>query len=240
MRSKSRGKLSQRLKQRRQPWHTSKTRCISASIFWGSKKSGSCQSRGWRVGASRLPSRMIISRRKICRELEGRKGFHPFTPLGSRRLGKRVERLLEAAGMGFLGLGEGLEPFGDFLEAFLTRGARHARIHVGIFVRLAGDRRLEVGRSGPDRLAGGRITDLFKEFEMAMGMPRLAFGGGAEHGGEVIIPLDIGLAGEIKIAAIGLAFTSESGFEIVQSLRALQRWHETLLVGAGITRVRPI
>src|SRR6185503_4928121 len=57
-------------------------------------------------------------------------------------LGHRVERFLEAAGMALLGLGERLEPVGDFAEAFLARGTRHAWIHVGVFVRLAGDRRL--------------------------------------------------------------------------------------------------
>src|ERR1700687_653254 len=59
-RSNNRGKLSQRLKQRRQPWQMSKTRRISASSFVGSAKSGSIQASGWRVGASRLPSVIAI------------------------------------------------------------------------------------------------------------------------------------------------------------------------------------
>src|SRR6266403_2081794 len=57
---------------------------------------------------------------------------------------KRVERLLEAAGMRLPGFGERLEPVGDLVEAFLTGGAGHARKHVGVFVGLAGDRGLEV------------------------------------------------------------------------------------------------
>src|SRR6267154_713489 len=55
---------------------------------------------------------------------------------------KRVERLLEAAGMRLPGFGERLEPVGDLVEAFLAGGAGHARIHVGVFVGLAGDRGL--------------------------------------------------------------------------------------------------
>src|ERR1700722_4315359 len=59
IRSNRRGKESQRLKQRRQPWQMSKTRRISASSFAGSVKSGSCQRMVSRVGASRLPSPVI-------------------------------------------------------------------------------------------------------------------------------------------------------------------------------------
>src|SRR5215469_16144274 len=42
---------------------------------------------------------------------------------------KRLERLLEAAGMRPPGLGERLEPVSDLVEAFLAGGASHARIH---------------------------------------------------------------------------------------------------------------
>src|SRR5215510_8802189 len=55
---------------------------------------------------------------------------------------KRVEHFPEMAGMPFPvpGLGEGLEPVGDVGEAFLAGHARHARIHVGVLMGLAGDR----------------------------------------------------------------------------------------------------
>src|SRR5579872_4130721 len=125
MRSKSRGKLSQRLKQRRQPWQISKTRCISASIFARSVKSGSSQAIGWRVGASRLPSRMALF--LVLRSAKGATpSAAPFDP-GLKRRGsaERVERLLEAAGVGLLGLGERLEPVGDLVEAFLAGGEGH-------------------------------------------------------------------------------------------------------------------
>src|SRR5690242_6988294 len=87
-------------------------------------------------------------------------------PLARTRSAERVEGLLEAAGMRLLGLGERLEPVGDLLEALLAGRACHAGIHVGVFVGLAGDRRLEV-RVGPaDRLAGRGIAHLLEELEM--------------------------------------------------------------------------
>ena len=55
-----------------------------------------------------------------------------------------IERLLEPPGMRTLGLGQRLEPVGDLVEAFFTGGARHTGIHVGIFVRLAGDGSLQI------------------------------------------------------------------------------------------------
>src|SRR5438445_12043755 len=113
MRSKSVGKVLHRLTQRRHPWQMSKMRPISATIFGSSQYSGFFQSIGWRVGASRLPSRVV-------------KGL----------VGERVERLLEAVGVGALGLGERLEPVGDLVEAFAARGFGHAGIHVGVLVGL--------------------------------------------------------------------------------------------------------
>src|ERR1700719_999882 len=78
-----------------------------------------------------------------------------------------VERPLEPAGVRFLGLGEGLEPVGDLVEAFVAGGARHARIHVGVFVRLAGNRRAQIVGGAADRLAGRRGADLPEVFEAA-------------------------------------------------------------------------
>src|SRR5260370_21024899 len=86
---------------------------------------------------------------------------------------KRVERLLEAAGMRLPGLGERLEPVGDLVEAFLAGGAGHARIHVGVSVGLAGDRGLEVVAGRADRLSGRRGAPLFARFEMAVRVPGL-------------------------------------------------------------------
>jgi hypothetical protein len=60
IRSNSRGKESHRLKQRRQPWQMSKMRAISCSRAASSQNQGLRQSMGSRVGASRLPSRMVF------------------------------------------------------------------------------------------------------------------------------------------------------------------------------------
>src|SRR5262249_19163577 len=74
------------------------------------------------------------------------------------RLAERVEGLLEAPGVGLLGLREGLEPVGDLVEALLPRGPRHARVHISVLMRLASDRGLEVVAGDADRLAGGGIA----------------------------------------------------------------------------------
>src|SRR5262249_40533773 len=89
-------------------------------------------------------------------------------------LAQRVERFLEPAGMTLLGLGKGLEPVGDLIEAFLARGSCHARIHVGVFMRLAMDRRREVMLRRANRPAGGRVANRFQVFEMTMSMSGLA------------------------------------------------------------------
>src|SRR5205807_707777 len=93
------------------------------------------------------------------------------------------------------------------------------------FVGFARDRSLEVGVGGADRLAGGRIAHFFQIFQMAMGMAGLAFGGGAEHGGDIVMALHIGLLREIEIAAVGLAFAGKSFFEIFPGLGVLECGH---------------
>src|SRR5260221_14135392 len=111
------------------------------------------------------------------------------------------ERLLEAPGMRLPSLGERLEPVGDLVEAFLAGHARHARIHVGVFVGLARDRGLEVVAGRTDLLAGRGVAHFLEIFEIAVRMPGLALGSRAEHGGDIVEALDVGLLGEIEIAA---------------------------------------
>ena len=106
--------------------------------------------------------------------------------------------------MGLLGLRQGLEPVGDLVEALVARGARHAGIHVGVFVGLAGHRRHQIVARDPDRLAGGGIAGLDEEVEMAVGVAGLALGGRAEERRNVVMTLYIGLAGEVEIAPVGL------------------------------------
>src|SRR5262249_19202846 len=124
-----------------------------------------------------------------------------YGPFGSTR----AEHLLEATDERFPGLGERLEPVGDLVEAFLAGNAGHARIHVGVFVGLAGDRRLEDVAGRTDQLAGRRAAHFLEIFEVAVRVPGLALGRRAEHGGEIVEVLNGGLLGETEIAAVGLA-----------------------------------
>src|SRR5450759_417742 len=111
----------------------SKTRCISASVFARSVKSGSCHGIACRTGACRPPS--FIGRLASPQSVETGSGKWPGarapTPLGACGnpvLGELVEHPLEAAGMRFFGLGEGFEPFGDLVKALFACGAGHAGI----------------------------------------------------------------------------------------------------------------
>jgi hypothetical protein len=88
--------------------------------------------------------------------------------------------------MRLLGFGEGLEPLGDLLEAFFACGARHPRIHIGVFVSLAGNGRYEILRSAADRFARYRIADLLEVFEMAMRVAGLTFCGRAKYRRDVV------------------------------------------------------
>ena len=125
-------------------------------------------------------------------------------PIIRRRGSDRVERLLDAAGMRPPGFGECVEPVGDLVEALLAGALGHAGIHVGVFVRFTGDRRLQIQRCRADGQTRRRIAARLQELEMAVGMARLAFGSRAEHCRDVVITLDVRLLCEIKIAAICL------------------------------------
>src|SRR6056300_728242 len=58
--SNSFGKESHKLKHLLQPWQISNALLISASNFSGFKKSGCSKSMGCRIGASKLPSLLIL------------------------------------------------------------------------------------------------------------------------------------------------------------------------------------
>src|SRR5476649_1522076 len=210
----------------------SKTRSISFSRATSSQNQGLCQSIGWRTGESRLPSR------SLRRFFLGGEGKKKGTRIGSpsiRRAGlrHRVEGLLEATGMALLGLRQSLEPVGDLAEAFLARGPRHARIHVGIFVRLARDRGLEVVVGRTDRQAGRRIATHLEELEMAVRVAGFAFRGRAEDDSDIVVAFDIGLLGEIEIAAVGLALAGKGRLQIAFSLRSFEIRHLLLLRNEG-------
>ena len=121
-----------------------------------------------------------------------------------------VERLLETSGMRTFGLGEGLEPIGNLVETFITGFAGHSRIHIGVFMGLAGNRRFEVVRGRTNGLASCGIAGFLKIFEMAVRVTGFTFGGGPENGCNVVVAFNIGLLCEIEITAIGLGFAGKS------------------------------
>ena len=140
IRSNRRGKLSQRLKQRRQPWQMSNTQRNSVSSFSASKKSGFRHGIGCRVGASRPPSRMTTPLASKWRRETPCKVPRPlFRAIERLLLAQGDEGFLEPAGVGLFGLGQGFEPVGDFVETFLAGRFRHAGVHVRVFVGLAGN-----------------------------------------------------------------------------------------------------
>ncbi len=114
--------------------------------------------------------------------------------------------------MAFLGLGQGLEPIGDLVKTFLAGGAGHAGIHIRIFMGLAGHGCLQIQVGGANGLPRCRITGFFQEFQMAVGMAGLAFRGGAENGGHIVVAFHVGLLRKIQITPVGLAFTGKCVF----------------------------
>src|SRR5690242_6618791 len=134
-------------------------------------------------------------------------------------------RLQEAADMRLPGLGERLEPVGDLVEAFLAGNAGHARIHVGVFVGLAGDCGLEDVAGRTDRLAGRWVAHFLEIFEMALRVPGLGLGSRAEHGGEIVEALNVGLLGETEIASVRQALGGNRVLQILLGLGSVERRH---------------
>ena len=131
----------------------------------------------------------------------------------------------EIAVVALLGLGQGLEPVGDFFEALFARRARHTRVHIRVFVSLTGNRRLQVGRRIADRLAGRGIAHLFEELEVTVRVAGLALGSRAKDRGNVVVTLNIRLLRKVKIAAVGLAFASKRVFQVVLCIRSFESSH---------------
>src|SRR6185312_6450135 len=169
----------------------------------------------------RLQSRVCLaSRYAIAAEAA------PTGEVGRCESAQLVQRLGEAVRMRALGLGQGLEPVGHLVKTFVARGLGHARVHVGVLVGLAGDRALEVGVGLAERQAGGGVAALFQVFEVAMGVAGLAFGGGTEHGGNVVVALHVRLGGEVEVTAVGHGFAGKRVFQTLLGLRAFQLAHD--------------
>src|SRR5262245_6164289 len=92
-----------------------------------------------------------------------------------RSVRQRVQRALEPVGVRALGLCERLEPVRNLAEAFVARRLGHTGIHVGVFMRLAGDRGLQILARASDREIGRRIPAGLHVLEVPMSMSRFAF-----------------------------------------------------------------
>src|SRR5439155_10142040 len=133
-----------------------------------------------------------------------RSGDPTSVAIFTRSLAEGLQALRETAGVRLLGFGERLEPLGDLLEALAPSGLGEAGVHLGELVRLAFDRGLEVLIGRADRHAGTGITRLLQEVEVTEGVSRLRLRGVSEETADVGIPLDVGTASEVEVAAVRL------------------------------------
>src|SRR5438876_7116430 len=136
-----------------------------------------------------------------------------------------LEALREATGVALLRASQRLQPLADLLEALVAGGAGEPRVHLGVLVGLALDRRLEVGVGGADLHTGHRVADLRQEVEVTERVAGLTLGDGTEERGDVGIALDVGLLREVEVAAVGLALPREGLLQVVVGLGSLQLGH---------------
>ena len=94
--------------------------------------------------------------------------------------------------MRLLGLGQGLEPVGDLIEALVTRSASHSRVHVGVLEGLTSNGGSEVGFRLADGKTRGRIADFLDVVKVAVCVTSLALCGVAEESGDLGVALDVG------------------------------------------------
>src|SRR5437899_6815562 len=159
----------------------------------------------------------------------------PLPPRARRQLnrfsrilpGDVLKTLVEPPGVRLLGLGQRLEPLRQLAEALAARGLGHARIHLGVFVRLAGDCRLEVLLGLADRLAGRRVAYFLQEIEMAEGVAGLGIRRVLEEAGDVGEALDVRQAREVEVPPVRLRLASERFLEILKALSALEAGHSS-------------
>src|SRR5262245_3819516 len=147
--------------------------------------------------------------------------------------GDLLEALIEASGVRLLSLGERLEPLRQLVEAFGPRGLGHARVHLGVFVGLAGDRRLKVLLGLPDRLTGGGVADFLQQVEVAERVTGLRVGGVLEEAVDVREALDVGDARKIEIPPVRLRLAGERFLQILEALSALEACHCSSFDGWG-------
>ena len=121
-----------------------------------------------------------------------------------------------------LGLGQRLEPVSDLVVTFITSIFRHARVHVGVLVRFAGDRCSEVFSRRTDRQARGRVANFFEVFEMAVCVAGFAFSRGAEYCRDVVVTLYVSFGCEVQVATVCLRFAGNCIFKVLLGFAAFQ------------------
>src|SRR6185436_18026313 len=109
-----------------------------------------------------------------------------------------IQALVEPPRVRLLSLGERLEPLRQLRQPFVPRRLGHTRVHLGVLVRLAGHRGLQVQLGLADRLAGGGIADFLEEVEVTEGVTGLGVGGVLEQAGHVRKALDVRDAREVE------------------------------------------
>src|SRR5450755_126829 len=133
----------------------------------------------------------------------------------------RRQELREAVRVRFLGARERLEPVGDLGEALLAGGLREPGVHLCVLVGLALDRALEIQRRRSEWKARGRVARGLQVVHVPVRVARLALGRVAEVARDLRVALDVGLVGEIEVAAVRLALASERVLEVFVRLRSL-------------------
>ena len=73
---------------------------------------------------------------------------------------------------------------------------------------------LRLSDGGADGDAGHRVADLGEEVEVTERVPGLALRHRAEQRGDVGVALDVGLLGEVEVAAVRLALAREGFLEV--------------------------
>ena len=184
---------------------------------------GLCQSSGWRVGASRLPSRAPPVRRARS---DCAAACHVLTAVS-----RAVERLLEAVGVRALGLRQRLEPVGDLVEAFVARGlspcpgtcrcTRASRPRS----RPSGCR--ACGRSA-GRSPGRRPCSRYSRWPCAWPVSPSAVE--RNSAATSVVAFDVGLRCEIEVATIGLRLAGERRLQVVCAVLLPFRIHDVPLL----------
>ena len=136
--------------------------------------------------------------------------------------------------MRLLGLGESFEPVRDLAEPFLASRLGHARVHVGVLVRLPRDGRGEVQRRVADRLVGSWICHLLQVVQVAVGVAGLAVGGVTEVAGDLRMALDVGDLREVEVAAVRHRLAGECRLQVLVGLRSFQLSHASSLLELNV------